>query len=81
MLSGFAVFPDVLVVHEGATGWAFDIEGRRVFVSSAQIQPATTVPLAGQRGPVSIAIEALPDVYEAFRRSATAIPGFAAPRR
>jgi hypothetical protein len=70
MSHGPAVFPDVLVLHKGETGWVCQIEGRRVFLGRAQIEPGTTVPDEGQRGPVSVAANAVGDVYEAFRRSA-----------
>jgi hypothetical protein len=76
VLSGFAVFPDVLVIAKGATGWAVDIEGHRVSLARTQIAPGTTVPEEGQRGPLNVAVEALPDVYEAFRRSASKLTGF-----
>ena len=66
-----ALFADVLVVAADETGWACEIEGRRVFLSRTQIEPGTSVPDEGTRGPITVAVHAVPDVYEAFRRSAS----------
>jgi hypothetical protein len=67
---GPAVFPDVLVVSTGEAGWALEIEGRSVFLNRAQIEPGSSVPAVGQRGAVTVAVHAVADVYEAFRRAA-----------
>jgi hypothetical protein len=64
------VFPNVLVLSTGEAGWALEIAGRHVFLNRAQIEPGTTVPADGQRGPVTVAADAVADVYEAFRRAA-----------
>jgi hypothetical protein len=81
MLSGFAVIPDVLVTHKGETGFVAEVEGRRVFFGAAQVQPGTTVPDVGHRGPVTVRVEALHDVYEAFRRSTTPLTAHFPPRQ
>lgn len=56
-------FEDVLVVHEIDSGWLCEITARRVFVERRQIQPGTSVPTVGTRGPLTVRGLAVPDIH------------------
>jgi hypothetical protein len=63
-------FPDVLVLHAADTGWLCEIETHRVFVGRLQIEPGTTVPTEGMRGPLTIAAFAVDGIREKIARRA-----------
>lgn len=63
------VFPDVLVLHHNDMGWLCQFEGRPVFVVRLQVEPGTTMPADGERGPVTIAAVAVGDVRAAIQRA------------
>ncbi len=62
-------FPDVLVPHQTDLGWLCEIEDRHVFVGKVQIEPGTTTPGEGTRGPVTIAGYAVADIRAAIQRA------------
>jgi hypothetical protein len=69
MSLGPVVFPEVLVLHQTDMGWLCEIEERAVFVAQLQVEPGTTMPREGQRGPVTIAAFAVEDIRAAIRRA------------
>jgi hypothetical protein len=69
MVSAPVVFPDVLVLHWTDVGWLCEIEDRPVFVASLHVEPGTTMPGEGHRGPVTIAAFAVEDIRAAIARS------------
>jgi hypothetical protein len=61
-------FANVLVLQRTNVGWLCEIEHRPVFVGQLQVQPGTSVPRQGQRGPLTIRAESVADFRETLRR-------------
>jgi hypothetical protein len=67
MSSEPVTFPDVLVVHRTDMGWLCEIDDVNVFVAKLQVEPGTSMPGEGQRGPVTIAAFAADDIRDVIR--------------
>ena len=61
-------FHDVLVVDQIDSGVFCEIDGCRVFLMRLQVEPGSCVPIAGTRGPLTIAGVAVGDVRAKLAR-------------
>lgn len=60
-------FPDVLVLIRRDGGWVCEIDRTPVWVGELQVEPGTTVPTPGTRGPLTIAAFAVDAVKRQLR--------------
>ena len=62
------VFENVRVTRRTEYGWQCEgIDGRALFLSQFQIAPGTTMPAEGQRGQVTLTVEAAQDLNLHYR--------------
>ncbi len=67
-MSDVVVFDNVLVTRQSEYGWHCDgLDGRVVFLSQFQIAPGTTMPAEGQRGCVTLTVQAAQDLNLRYR--------------
>jgi hypothetical protein len=61
-MEGTVIVDEVLIVRQTDFGWFCEIDGAPLFVGRLQIPPGTEVPPVGQRGSLTLTVNAARDL-------------------